>query len=468
MGIFDDLEARAAHQHGHSHGHDHSPGHSHGPTVTEGSHPGHGVSPERGFVEEPHLPARTQAELTRGAGRGKILFLQLVSGIAGDMTIAALLDLGVPLEVVEQAVQGLGLGQVELRVRRGYAGAIGCTHFAVEFPEQQQERSYKDIVELISKATLAPPVQQLALRIFECLARAEAQVHNTTLAAVHFHEVGAIDSIVDIVGAAAALEFLGADVVATPVPLGSGWVHCRHGVLPLPAPATVNCLVGVPTVSSGLETELVTPTGAAIIATTARDFAPWFALRPLRIGWGAGTKGLPDRPNALRAILGEAQGEVRSGTHVVLEANVDDMTGEVAGHALSQVLAAGALDCWITPITMKKGRPGFTFSALSTIEQASCVSDCMLRETTTLGVRQSLVNRYELERKVISIETPFGTARVKVSQGSSVESRVKPELDDCVRIAQETGLPLVEVVQQVLKAALLNNASKDNGLFQNQ
>lgn len=421
-------------------------GHAHGESA---QHHGHGVSVLSGFVED--KTSREQpALLEAGAGLGKILFLQLPSGIAGDMTIAALLDLGVPLQVVRDAVDALGLSEVELVVRRGFAGAIGCTHFDVRCSTPTEERSFLDIQALILNSKLQESVKELALRIFKRLAEAEAQVHNTSIDLVHFHEVGAVDSIVDVVGAAAAFTYLGATVHASPVPLGSGFVTCRHGVLPLPAPAALNCLIGVPTVNSGLEEELVTPTGAAIVATVADRFTSWTDMRPVRIGWGAGTKGLPDRPNALRAILGEGAASSLTLSHALLEANLDDMSGELAAHALSRVMECGAVDCWIVPATMKKGRPGLVFCALAPIDLAPSVADCILKETSSIGVRQSLVSRYELPRVIHTVDTPLGSVRVKVSgDESSAATKFKAEVDDCIRIAHEQKRPLPEIVAEL-------------------
>lgn len=427
--------------HGHAHG---NHGHAHG------GH-GHGVKVEDGFCvrnsEEapPMIPA-----LKRGEGRGKVLFIDMPSGVAGDMLIAGLCDLGVPLTVVTEAVGKLELGQVELTLRPGYAGAIGCHHFLVEWKEQNKERSHREIVALIERSPLGKDEKELSLRIFERLAQAEAEVHRTQPGEVQFHEVGSVDAIVDIVGAAAALCFLGADIKASPVPLGRGFVQCRHGVLPLPAPATLLCLKGVPTVSSGLEVELVTPTGAAILATVANEFGDWFPITPEKVGFGAGTRGLPDRPNALRLVLGVLDQGARRMTHVLLETNLDDMTGEAVGHALTQVLKGGALDAWILPATMKKGRPGMVFCAIAERDQAAPVTALILEQTSSIGVRQTLISREELPRKHMQVSTPWGQVRVKVS-GEGVGRKQKPEFDDCAEIASREGLPLTTVVAEVMR-----------------
>jgi uncharacterized protein (TIGR00299 family) protein len=327
----------------------------------------------------------------------------------------------------------------------------------VRIDEAQPERDYAQIDRLLAEAPLRPRTQSLARAIFRRLAEAEAEVHRVNVNDVHFHEVGAVDAIVDIVSAAACFDYLGADVVASPLPLGLGSIECRHGVIPLPAPATVLCLRGVPTYDAGIEAELVTPTGAAIIATAASRFSGWPSFIPEHVGWGMGTKVLPDRPNALRAVLGEpweaAFGRASAATHVVVEANVDDLTGELAGHALSALIKAGALDAWLTPIQMKKGRPGLILSALCPINAADQLGAILLRETSSLGYRKSPVTRGERPRRVLQVQTPYGTIPIKVSTGPWGSPQIKPEFDVCAERAAEHGVPVRDVVQIALVAA---------------
>ena len=244
--------------------------------------------------------------LERGAGVGKLVYFDCFSGVAGDMSVAALIDLGVPLEVVQSAIAAVGIEGVAVDVLSAQTGAIGGLRFSVEARGEHPERSYAEIMRLLDQASFDDAIRRRAHAIFRRLAEAEAFVHRTPIEGVTFHEVGAVDAIADIVGAAAALAFLGADLVCSPLPMGHGTIECRHGVLPLPAPATVACLRGVPTYDAGIEAELVTPTGAAIVASQAVRFERWPSLAPLAIGWGAGTRQLPDRPNALRAVLGDA------------------------------------------------------------------------------------------------------------------------------------------------------------------
>ncbi|HEX7668680.1 MAG TPA: nickel pincer cofactor biosynthesis protein LarC [Polyangiaceae bacterium] len=447
------------------HGH-HGRAHSHGPGVPLHVHApesagGRSKMPPREALADLAAEAQAHREaLPEGAGAGKTLFLDAASGIAGDMTIAALVDLGVPLSVVERAVAALPLRGVALRLESVHAGAIGATEFEVLVPEGQPERTYRDIDRMIEKASLSGGVKDLSRAIFRRLGEAEAEVHRIPLADVHFHEVGAVDAIVDIVGAAACFAHLGAEVVGSPLPLGRGFVTCRHGVIPLPAPATVACLKGVPTVDARIEAELVTPTGAAIVATVARRFEAWPAMAPERIGWGAGTAMLPGRPNALRVVLGpRATAEIASseavGTHVVVEANLDDATGELVGHAIAMLLAAGALDAWATPTTMKKGRPGIVLSALTNRADASRIAEVVLRETSSIGVRYAPVSRLERPREIHTVSTRFGNIPVKVSGGPYGAPIVKPEFDACVEAAARTNVAVRVVIAEAVRVAEL-------------
>jgi hypothetical protein len=418
-------------------------GHSH----AHGAGHGHGVRVEDGFVESAEV-THSLSVLPRGAGVGKVLFFDCPAGISGDMTLSALLDLGAPAELLLELPAQLGLPEATVKIRRGYVGAIGGTHVDVLVEGEGRERSYTEIVTLIGAADLSEGTKEIALRVFARLGLAEATVHRTTLDSIHFHEVGAVDALIDIVGAAKLLDHLGAKVVGSPVPLGRGFVQCRHGVLPLPAPAALLCLEGVPTYDAGLEVELVTPTGAAILSSVASSFCSWPSIIPERVGIGTGTQGLPDRPNLLRVILGEESSGTRADADVYLcEANVDDMTPEVLAYALERLLEAGALDAWVSPISMKKGRVGFVVSALSEAQTRGAVVAAILKETSSIGVRQSRLFRDVLPRRIEAIETRFGTVRVKVSGEPPL--RAKPEFDDCAAIARRTGHPLRDILAEM-------------------
>lgn len=397
-----------------------------------------------------------RAPLSEGAGAGKTLFFDTFSGIAGDMTVAALVDLGVPFDIVERAISALRLDGVTPRIERAEVGSIGALRFDVVVTKAQAHRHYPDIDALIAKAKLPGPAKSLARSIFKTLGTAEAEVHRIPIEDVHFHEVGAADAIVDIVAAAACISYLGADVVCAPLPLGRGFVKSEHGPLPLPAPATVLCLRGVPTYDPGIARELVTPTGAAIVANAAKSFSEWPSFSPIAIGWGAGTMELPDRPNALRAVLGGADPKATRAaedTHVVLEANVDDMTGELAGHAIAELLGVGALDAWAAPVTMKKGRPGLVLSVLARREDAPRMAEVILRETSSIGVRYAPVSRVERPRSVRNVTTEYGELPVKVSGGPFGAPIVKPEFEACREAARQHGVPVRVVIDAARVAA---------------
>jgi hypothetical protein len=288
---------------------------------------------------------------------------------------------------------------------------------------------------------------------------------------VHFHEVGAIDAIVDVVGSAAALDYLDARVVVSPLPMGRGRVRARHGVLPLPAPAVVECLRGFPTYDAGIAFELVTPTGAAIVGASAEpgEATSWPAMRPERTGWGSGTADLADRPNLLRVVLGEAAPLERvarpgGGSHVVLEANVDDMTGELVAHTLEALLEAGALDAWTAPLTMKKGRPGHLLAAIAPAARADEIAGVLMRESTTLGIRRHAVDRVERPRRIVEVETRFGALPIKLGGGPFGPRQAKPEFDACRAAARSHGVPVREVVTAALVALGALTGVEDAGV----
>jgi pyridinium-3,5-bisthiocarboxylic acid mononucleotide nickel chelatase len=394
--------------------------------------------------------------LAEGEGRGFVLYFDAFAGLAGDMILASLLDLGVPLLVVERALAALPLDGFHLHRGHAHKNAIVATSFEVHLEAPQPQRDYATIDAMLVEAPLDPAVRDLARRIFRTLGESEALVHRMPLESVHFHEVGAVDAIVDIVGAAAALCYLDAELVCSPLPMGRGFVRADHGYLPLPAPAVVHCLRGLPTYGVDLEAELVTPTGAAIVATAATRFSGWPSMAPLRVGLGAGTRDLPDRPNLLRAVLGrptERESLGDASTHVLVEANVDDLTGELAGHAISQLLEAGALDAWASPVTMKKGRPGLVLSALVERARLEAVESALLRETTTIGLRRQAVGRTERPRRTVTVRTRFGELRVKLSEGGFGAPQIKPEFDDCVALAEAAHVPVREVLRAAFEAA---------------
>lgn len=390
--------------------------------------------------------------LERGAGNGKILFFDAPSGLAGDMTIAALVDLGVPKEMLVATWSALGLDGYHVHFTHEERSGIVATHFDVHVATAQPHRTFRTIREILDKASIDAATRARALLTFERLAEAESTVHRMPKDDVHFHEVGAVDAIIDVVGAAAAIEYVGAEVVCSPLPMSRGFVKAAHGVLPLPPPAVVECLRGFPTYDAGLENyELVTPTGAAIIAANAARSERWPSMSPEHVGWGAGTLKLPDRANVLRVVLAEKSST--TSTHVVLEANLDDATGEIVGAAIESLLAAGALDAWAAPITMKKGRPAVMLGVVCEEARAEALASMMMRETPTLGVRFARVSRVERPRRMIEVDTAYGKIAVKIAEGPFGPPQIKPEFDACAKAARDHGVPVRVVIAAALAAA---------------
>lgn len=394
--------------------------------------------------------------LEAGVAQGRVLFFDAFSGVSGDMFVSSLLDLGVPLSVVENAVQCLPISGYRLergiRVRSG----IGAASFDVHVDAPQPERTFREIATMLEQSSLDESVRSLALRVFSRLAHAEARVHHTTPDDVHFHEVGAVDAIVDIVGAAAMVTWLApSELLCTPLPMGHGFVRARHGVLPLPAPAALHCLEGVPVHGVDVEGELVTPTGAAIVATMASGFTQWPSMVVERIGFGSGANEWADRPNLLRCVLGSRGRAVPhhdAAECAVLETNVDDMTGELAGHVIRILVVAGALDVWVTTTTTKKGRPGMVLSVLAPLDRCDALEQMMLRETTSLGVRSYAVRRSVRSRAMELVDTAYGAIPVKVGGGGYGPDQVKPEFDACVQAAEQHAVPVREVVAAAIAA----------------
>jgi len=387
----------------------------------------------------------------------RVLVLQPFCGVAGDMAVGALLDLGAPLEAVERAVASLPLEGVRVRAECVERHGLAATHFSVEVDETAQpvHRSLADIFSILEGGDLAPAVLDRAKRVFTRLAEAEGAVHGAATDAVHFHDVGAADAIVEVVAAAAALEALGVGrVLSSPVAVGEGGViETAHGVLPVPSPATAKLLEGFPVEPGGVRAELATPTGAAILTALA-EFAPFPPMRLLRAGAGAGTRELPDRPNVLRAMLGEAEADASVRRDLVrIECAADDLTGERAGYLLERLYEAGALEVLAVPATGKKSRPTLVLSALAPAERADDLARLLFGEGATLGLRMWPVERRALERDEVAVETDFGPVRVKRAYLSGEVVSAKPEHDDCARLAREKGVPLRAVFEAALAAA---------------
>ncbi len=373
-------------------------------------------------------------------------WLHPFAGIAGDMTLGALLDAGAELSFVVSTLEGLNIDGWSLTTEQVDRNGIRATRAVVDAPEQHHHRHWSDIRSMLEQASLPERVRTRALAVFETLAIAEGKVHGLPPDEVHFHEVGALDAIVDIVGSCAALESLNIDEVASgPVAVGVGSISAAHGILPNPPPAVVNLLEGIPTVSVDVDMELTTPTGAAIIKALADQVGPMPDMTINGSGYGAGTRDLVDRANVTQVIVGTSTDTASPTDERVekvteLSTNLDDVTGEVLGHAISQLVDAGALDAWVTPIVMKKGRPAHTLSVLATPTDAPSLVDVMMSTTGTLGVRSRQIERTVAARRIVTVSVDGHRIDVKVSN-----FRAKAEFDHALEAAEALGVPVTEV-----------------------
>jgi len=383
----------------------------------------------------------------------KIAYFDAFSGLSGDMTVGALLHLGVSLDALRAELAKLPLSGYQLSQTERRLSGIRATKFDVEVSEPLGERSFRAIARMLRESDLIPQVKETALRIFTVLAEAEGRVHGVAVEAVHFHEVGAVDSIVDIVGAAFGLHALGIEkVYASALPLGKGLVPSRHGVLPIPGPATVELLRGWPVRLEDGGAEMVTPTGAAIVAAVAQHEAvPQLQLTA--VGYGAGERTLPDRPNLLRVLLGSTSETPREEQLLVLETNIDDLNPELYEHVMERLFAAGARDVFLAPIQMKKNRPGVLLWVLGEITNSDKLSAILFAETSTLGIRSYPVTRVALRRESREVVTPYGSVRVKLAYGPDGRVNVAPEYEDCKRLARDQDVPLKLIYEAATKSA---------------
>jgi hypothetical protein len=386
---------------------------------------------------------------------GALLVLEPVGGIAGDMFLAAAIDLGVDRARLEAPLRSLGLAGWRLEVTRRSVSGIQATHVDVVVEgEQPHGRGLAEILGLIDASALPPRAKATARSLFERIGRAEAKVHGVPVEEIHFHEVGAVDSIVDLCGAAVVMDLLGwPRVLSAPPELGRGVARTAHGHIPIPPPAVLELLAGKPVRPGGPFGEAVTPTGAALLAELA-EIGPLPVIVPGRIGYGAGTRDWPDRPNVLRMTLAEPGGAARpaAGGLVVLEANLDDCPGQLVARAIEAALEAGALDAWAAPLTMKKGRTGVLLGALCEEARRAAVTAALFAETPTLGVRRHAVERDELDRELVPVETAYGEVRVKVASRAGRTLGAHPEYDDCLARAKERQVPVREVMAAALAA----------------
>jgi len=380
----------------------------------------------------------------------RTLHFDCFSGISGDMAVAALVDAGADRAAVLAAIESLEL-PVRVQFVPERRGGMAATFFKVEAQPENKHRHLHHIEKILAAGKLSPAQLDLATRIFRSLGEAEAKVHGIALDKVHFHEVGAADSIVDIAAAAVAFDSLGVTHVSSrSVPPGSGTVKCEHGLMPVPAPATAELLTGVPLASSPVVAELTTPTGAAILTALVREWTDSPALTIRKIGVGCGSKEFKEQPNILRVLLGDttdAGGEMD--TVWVLETNLDDVTPEVIGFTQERLFHAGALDAYVIPLQMKKGRPGFLLGVIAPADKVPALEAVLFRETGTLGVRRHVTQRSKQNREEITVPTPWGPIRAKKSWRTGGETDLSPEYEDCALIARTHEIPLSKVYDAI-------------------
>lgn len=376
----------------------------------------------------------------------KTAWLECATGISGDMTLGALIDLGVDVQAIRAAIDSLCLPDVTLRVETVIKNGFRSTHVLVDHPEQHAHRHYSDICEILEQSALTQSQKHIAQRLFLAVAESEARVHGSTIEQVHFHEVGAVDSIVDIVGVAVGFDLLGADrIICSPVPTGRGFVHIDHGICPVPAPGTAEILKGVPLADIPIQAELTTPTGAAIVKTLADSFGPLPAMTIEQVGYGAGTMTFPQRANVLRIFVGNTVAEPGVEYVALLETNLDDVSPEIIGHTRSLLMEAGAFDVYSLAIDGKKDRPGTLLSVICRPALCDALEAIVFAETKTLGIRRTLVQRRIQHRRGCQVETPWGAVGGKVAHRTGYAAVFSPEFEDCAAVARQHGVPLRDV-----------------------
>jgi pyridinium-3,5-bisthiocarboxylic acid mononucleotide nickel chelatase len=386
----------------------------------------------------------------------KLAYLDCFSGISGDMTLGALVDAGCDLELLRSGLAGLQMPGWTISAEKVWKNGMAATFVRVTTEDQSKHRSLSAILVIIGKSQLSEQVKKNAAAIFRKLGEAEAAVHDVPLEKIHFHEVGAVDAIVDIVGACIGFEALGIEKFAcSALNVGGGTAKMAHGVLPVPAPATAKLLQGKPTYSNGVLKELVTPTGAAIVATLCDTFGPQPPMSVSAIGYGAGSIDLEGQPNVVRIMIGESAEKVVAGFDeeiAVIEANLDDMNPQIYGYFLEKALAAGALDVYTTPVQMKKNRPGTLLTLLCKPADTNALMSLVFAETTTLGARTYRAQRRTLPRETVNVHTQYGDVQIKLSRVNGSIRHVAPEYEDCRKLAAEKNVPLQQVIQEALRS----------------
>ncbi len=389
----------------------------------------------------------------------RLAYLDCASGIAGDMMLAVLIDAGADLPAIQAGIASLGLPNVQILASETKRKGFRATKVDIRFEPEHKHRHLHHITDMIDAGTLTPRAKELAKKIFTRLGEAEAKVHGVEIRKVHFHEVGAVDSIADIVGTAIGLDLLGIErIEASPVPTGHGFINIAHGRCSIPAPATAELLKGIPLAASTVEAELTTPTGAAILAVLVSRFGPLPAITVKSIGYGAGTKEFEEQPNILRVVIGEStaaagtSSAIQSETLCLLETNLDDVSGELVGYCMSQLFEAGALDVFTTAIQMKKNRPGVVLSVLCNPADADRLEGIVFRETMTLGIRRTTVDRRKLDRKPHQVTTAFGIITGQLATPPDGAEYFAPEYEACACIAAMHKVPLRTVFDAALRA----------------
>lgn len=386
----------------------------------------------------------------------KLAYFDCFSGISGDMTLGALVDAGLSADVLRSDLQALQVRGWELTTEKVWKNGMSATYVRVKAEDQQKHRSLSTILEILQNSHLAPPVRERASAIFTKLGEAEAHVHDAPLEKVHFHEVGAVDAIVDIVGACIGFHALGIERFAcSPLNVGGGTAKMAHGVLPVPAPATARLLQGAPTFSNGVQRELVTPTGAAIVATLCDSFGPQPPMTVSAIGYGAGAADLEGQPNVVRIMIGESAEKSASALDEeisIIEANLDDMNPQIYGYVVEKALLAGALDVYTTALQMKKNRPGTLLTILCRPQDTEALTSLIFAETTTFGIRSHRAQRRALPREWVNVSTSYGPVRIKLSRSNGHVLHAAPEYDDCRKLAVEKQVPLQQVISEALRS----------------
>ncbi len=399
----------------------------------------------------------------------KIAYFDCFSGISGDMTVGALLDAGLKIETLEKELKKLGLSGYQLGVNKVAKKGISATRFKVKIEEEGVERRFKDILTIFEKSKLDEEIKEETKKIFLNIAQAESKIHQKDIDKIHFHEIGGLDSIIDITSAVIGIKTLGIEEIhSSALPMGKGFIKCAHGVIPIPAPATLELLKNIPTYSGGIESEMITPTGAAIISTLAKSFGERPLMKIERIGYGAGEKEFTI-PNLLRVSIGEKilkdknlkDGYV-SDEAVLIETNIDDMNPEFYDYIMDQLFSQGALDVFLTPIQMKKNRPAHMLSIIVYEQNLKEIMEVLFSESTTLGVRVREVKRLRLGQQNFIAETKYGKIRVKVGIFKGEIKNVAPEYEDCKKMAKQHKIPLKEIYEEAKKVIQLTSLPVDD------